>query len=99
VDCPNTRDLQFLVTDGQTFFAHENGGTWDTAPELSRGKSTLYYRLVARSPDATESSKKSSRTRTSVVLMAARLEILDERLRGDFPGVCPAGAAPVEGLG
>jgi glucoamylase len=82
VDTPNTRDLQFLITDGETF-CHEEKRDLDHKieyPELN----VLLYRLT--------NSDRSGRYRlvkeiigephSSVLLMRTRLEILDEKLRG-----------------
>jgi len=82
VDCPNTRDLQLLITDGQTF-CHEERRDLEHRTEYPE-KSTLYYRLINSDPQGRYRIIKEVITdpHTSVVLMAARLEILDERLRG-----------------
>ncbi len=49
VDCPNTRDLQFLITDGETFCHEERR---DLLHQLDYPeKSTLYYQLINSAPD------------------------------------------------
>jgi len=59
VDCPNTRDLQFLITDGETFCHEERR---DLQHQLDYPeKSTLYYQLINSAPtDDTGWSKTSS---------------------------------------
>jgi glucoamylase len=49
VDAPQTRDLQCLITDGQTFF-HEEKRDLDTSTELLDAQS-LAYRIVNRDPE------------------------------------------------
>ena len=49
VDCPNTRDLQFLITDGETF-CHEERRDLQHEIEYPE-KSTLYYRLTNSDPE------------------------------------------------
>src|SRR5438046_9108845 len=44
VDCPNTRDLQLLITDGETF-CHEERRDLEHRLEYPE-KSTLYYPLI-----------------------------------------------------
>lgn len=82
VDCPNTRDLQFLITDGETFF-HEERRDLDHQIEYPE-EGALLYRLT--------NSERGGRYRiikevltdphSSVVLIQTRLEIVDETLRG-----------------
>jgi glucoamylase len=82
VDTPNTRDLQFLITDGETF-CHEERRDLDHLTEIPE-ENTLLYRLT--------NSDRSGRYRiikeiigephSSVLLMHTRLEILDPKLRG-----------------
>src|SRR5437016_2160252 len=48
IDRPNTRDLQFLITDGETF-CHEERRDLDHQTEYPE-KSTLYYRLTNSDP-------------------------------------------------
>jgi glucoamylase len=82
VDSPNTRDLQFLITDGETF-CHEERRDLLHKTEYPE-ENSLFYRLT--------NSDREGRYRlvkeivvdphTSVLLMHTRLEILDEKLRG-----------------
>ena len=82
VDTPNTRDLQFLITDGETFF-HEERRDMEHKTEYPE-QNALFYRLT--------NSDRESRYRlvkeivvdphSSVLLMNTRLEILDPKLRG-----------------
>jgi glucoamylase len=82
VDTPNTRDLQFLITDGETF-CHEERRDLDHRTEIPE-ENALLYRLT--------NSDRSGRYRiikeiigephSSVLLMHTRLEILDPKLRG-----------------
>jgi glucoamylase len=82
VDCPNTRDLQFLITDGETF-CHEERRDLDYTVEYPE-QSTLYYRLTNSDPGGRYRLIKDviADPHASVFLMQTRLEILDERLRG-----------------
>jgi glucoamylase len=82
VDSPNTRDLQFLITDGESFCHEERRDLLHQAeyPE----QNSLLYRLT--------NSDREGRYRlvkeivvdphSSVLLMHTRLEILDPTLRG-----------------
>jgi glucoamylase len=82
VDTPNTRDLQFLITDGETF-CHEERRDLDHLTEMPE-KNVLLYRLT--------NSERKGRYRivkeiigdphSSVLLVQNRLEILDPELRG-----------------
>ena len=82
VDLPNTRDLQFLITDGETF-CHEEKRDLIHKTEYPE-QNTLLYRLT--------NSDREGRYRlikeivvdphSAVLLMHTRLEILDEKLRG-----------------
>lgn len=82
VDQPNTRDLQFLITDGETF-CHEEKRDLDHGTENPES-GTLLYRLT--------NSERSGRYRlikeiigephSSVLLIHTRLEIADPKLRG-----------------
>src|SRR5438445_3732761 len=82
VDCPNTRDLQLLITDGETF-CHEERRDLEHRLEYPE-KSTLCYRLINSDPQGRYRIIKEVITdpHVSVLLMSAHLEILDERLRG-----------------
>jgi glucoamylase len=81
VDCPNTRDLQFLITDGETF-CHEERRDLEHKIEYPE-KSTLYYRLINSDPAGRYRIIKDVITdpHSSVFLMSTRVEIPDERLR------------------
>ena len=82
VDSPNTRDLQFLITDGETF-CHEERRDMEHKTEYPE-ENSLFYRLT--------NSDHENRYRlvkeivvdphSSVLLMHTRLEILDANLRG-----------------
>jgi glucoamylase len=82
VDTPNTRDLQFLITDGETF-CHEEKRDLLHRTEYPE-QNALLYRLT--------NSDREGRYRlvkeivvdphSSVLLMHTRLEIMDTRLRG-----------------
>jgi glucoamylase len=82
VDCPNTRDLQLLITDGETF-CHEERRDLEHRLEYPE-KSTLYYRLINSDSQGRYRIVKEVITdpHSSVFLMSCRLEILDEKLRG-----------------
>ena len=81
VDCPNTRDLQFLITDGETFCHEERRDLDDKIeyPELG----TLYYRLINSEPNGRYRLVKDviADPHSSVFLMRTRLEISDAGLR------------------
>jgi glucoamylase len=82
VDQPNTRDFQFLISDGETFCHEEKRDLqhWMEFPE----RDCLFYRLT--------NSERGGRYRLikhiltdphrSVLLVHTRLEVLDESLRG-----------------
>jgi glucoamylase len=82
VDSPNTRDLQFLITDGESF-CHEERRDLLHQTEYPE-QNALFYRLT--------NSDREGRYRlvkeivvdphSPVLLMHTRLEILDEKLRG-----------------
>lgn len=82
VDSPNTRDLQFLITDGETF-CHEERRDLLHQTEYPE-ENSLFYRLT--------NSDREGRYRlvkeivvdphSSVLLMHTRLEIPDPKLRG-----------------
>jgi glucoamylase len=81
VDCPNTRDLQFLITDGETF-CHEERRDLEHKLEYPE-KSTLYYRLTNSDPAGRYRVIKDVMTdpHSSVFLMSTRIEVPDEGLR------------------
>lgn len=82
VDRPNTRDFQFLITDGETF-CHEEKRDLDHQIEQPE-HDCLFYRVI--------NSERSGRYRLikdiltdphrSVFIMRTKLEVLDETLRG-----------------
>jgi len=82
VDSPNTRDLQFLITDGESF-CHEERRDLLHQTEYPE-QNSLFYRLT--------NSDREGRYRlvkeivvdphSSVLLMHTQLEIMDEKLRG-----------------
>jgi glucoamylase len=82
VDCPNTRDLQFLITDGETF-CHEERRDLDHRLEYPQ-MSTLYYRITNSEREGRYQVVKEIITdpHSSVFLMRTRLDILDPRLEG-----------------
>jgi glucoamylase len=81
VDTPNTRDLQFLITDGETF-CHDERDLRHQVEIPERG--TLLYRMTNEEKSGRYRLVKELMTdpHTSVFLMQARLEIMDESLRG-----------------
>ena len=81
VDQPNTRDLQFLITDGETFFHEERR---DLKHEIDYPeKGALLYRLTNSDRDGRYRIVKEIATdpHSSVLLMHTRLEVFDEGLR------------------
>jgi len=82
VDSPNTRDLQFLITDGESF-CHEERRDLEHKTVYPE-QNSLFYRLT--------NSDREGRYRlvkeivvdphSSVLLMHTRLEVLDPKLRG-----------------
>ena len=82
VDTPNTSDLQFLITDGETF-CHEERRDLDHVSEYPE-KSALLYRLTNSDRQGRYRIVKEiiGEPHSSVLLMHTRLEILDPKLRG-----------------
>lgn len=82
VDSPNTRDLQFLITDGETF-CHEERRDLEHKTEYPE-KNALFYRLTNSDREGRYHLVKEIVVdpHSSVLLMHTRLEILDEKLRG-----------------
>jgi len=82
VDSPNTRDLQFLVTDGETFF-HEEKRDLDHRLDFPE-RDCLFYRLTNSDPEGRYRLVKEVLTdpHRSVFLMHTRLEILNPALKG-----------------
>ena len=82
VDTPNTRDLQFLITDGATF-CHEERRDLVHAIEYPERGAPL-YRLTNTDPEGRYRIVKEICTdpHSSVMLQHTRLEIFDASLRG-----------------
>ena len=82
VDQPNTRDFQFLITDGKTF-CHEEKRDLDHQIEYPE-RGCPFYRLINSDRDGRYRITKHVLTdpHRSVVLVQTQLEILDESLRG-----------------
>jgi glucoamylase len=82
VDQPNTRDFQFLISDGETF-CHEEKRDLNHAIEYPE-RDCLFYRLTNSEPAGRYRLVKHVLTdpHRSVLLVHANLEVLDERLRG-----------------
>src|SRR5215212_3156841 len=82
IDQPNTRDLQLLITDEETFCHEERR---DLIHEISYPeKNCLLYQLINTPPDGQYRIIKEvcADPHRPVLLMRTRLEILDESLRG-----------------
>ncbi len=82
VDTPNTRDLQYLITDGETFF-HEERRDLEHAIEYPE-KGALLYRLTNTDREGRYRIVKEVCTdpHASVLLVHTRLEVMDQTLRG-----------------
>src|ERR1700689_839142 len=82
VDSPNTRDLQFLITDGETC-CHEEKRDLEHKIEYP-DHAVLLYRLTKSERNGLYRLVKEiiGEPPSSVLLMQTRLEILDEKLRG-----------------
>lgn len=82
VDQPNTRDLQFLITDGSTF-CHEEKRDLDHQLEYPE-QDCVFYRLTNSERHGRYRIIKEVLTdpHRSVLLVHTRLEILDASLRG-----------------
>jgi glucoamylase len=82
VDSPNTRDLQFLITDGESF-CHEERRDMDHKLEYPE-QNSLFYRLTNTDREGRYRLVKEIVVdpHSSVLLMHTRLEILNEKLRG-----------------
>jgi glucoamylase len=82
VDEPNTRDFQFLITDGETF-CHEEKRDLDHLLEYPE-RDCLFYQLTNSDPKGRYRLIKHilADPHRSVVLMHTQLEVLDESLRG-----------------
>src|SRR5207244_2193079 len=81
VDCPNTRDLQFLITDGETFCHEERRDLEHTLEYPEKG--VLYYRLINSDPAGRYRIIKDVITdpHSSVLLLATKVEVPDAALR------------------
>ncbi|MGZ5544842.1 MAG: glycoside hydrolase family 15 protein, partial [Limisphaerales bacterium] len=82
VDQPNTRDFQFLISDGETF-CHEEKRSLDHLigyPE----RDCVFYRLTNSDPNGRYRVIKHvlSDPHLSVLLVHTKLEVLDESLQG-----------------
>jgi glucoamylase len=82
VDQPNTRDFQFLVSDGK-MFCHEEKRDLDHVIEYPE-RDCLFYRLTNSEPRGRYRLVKNVLTdpHRSVLLVHTKLEVFDETLRG-----------------
>ena len=82
VDQPNTRDFQFLISDGETF-CHEEKRDLDHLIEYP-ARDCLFYRLTNSEPHGRYRIVKRVLTdpHLSVLLVHTKLEVFDELLRG-----------------
>ena len=82
VDQPNTRDVELLITDGETFCHEEKRDLLHEVDYPERN--CLLYRLTNSDPDGRYRLVKHllADPHRSVVLMHIRLEVADEALRG-----------------
>jgi glucoamylase len=82
VDQPNTRDFQFLISDGETFCHEEKRDLTHTVEYPERD--CLLYRLTNSEPDGRYRIIKHvfADPHQSVVLVHTKLEVPDESLRG-----------------
>jgi len=82
VDQPNTRDFQFLITDGETF-CHEEKRDLKHSTEYPE-RDCVFYRLTNSDPQDRYRLIKHVLTdpHRSVLLVHTRLEVLDESLKG-----------------
>lgn len=82
VDQPNTRDFQFLISDGSTF-CHEEKRDLDHQIEYPE-EDALYYRITNTERNGRYRIIKHILTdpHSSVLLLNTRIEVLDESLRG-----------------
>lgn len=82
VDQPNTRDFQFLISDGETF-CHEEKRHLDHRIEYPE-RDCVFYRLTNSELNGRYRLIKHILTdpHRSVVLMHTKLEVLDKSLRG-----------------
>lgn len=82
VDQPNTRDFQFLITDGETF-CHEEKRDLNHQVEYPE-RDCLFYRLTNSERNGRYRLVKHVLTdpHRSVLLVQTKLEVFDETLRG-----------------
>src|SRR5919109_2735496 len=82
VDQPNTRDFQFLISDGETF-CHEEKRDLNHAIEYPE-RDCVFYRLTNSEPQGRYGVVKHVLTdpHRSVLLVHTNVEVLDESLRG-----------------
>lgn len=82
VDQPNTRDFQFLITDGETF-CHEEKRDLDHVMEYPE-RDCLFYRLTNSEPGGCYRLVKHVLTdpHLSVLLVHTKLEVFDKSLDG-----------------
>jgi glucoamylase len=82
VDQPNTRDFEFLISDGETF-CHEEKRDLDHSIEYPE-RDCLFYRLTNSEPQGRYRLIKQVLTdpHGSVLLLHTKLEVFDESLRG-----------------
>src|SRR5258708_3201034 len=82
VDQPNTRDFQFLITDGETFCHEEKRGLEPRMEYPERD--CVFYRLTNSDPGGRYRLIKHVLTdpHRSVLLLHTKVEVLDESLRG-----------------
>src|SRR6266516_4266018 len=95
VDQPNTRDFEFLISDGETF-CHEEKRDLNHLVEYPE-RDCLLYRLTNSEPNGRYRLIKHVLTdpHRSVLLVHTKVEILDESLRGKlrlYALVAPHGA-------
>ncbi|HEY2680754.1 MAG TPA: glycoside hydrolase family 15 protein [Candidatus Udaeobacter sp.] len=82
VDKPNTRDFQFLISDGETF-CHEEKRDLNHVIEYPE-RDCVFYRLTNSEPNGRYRLIKDVLTdpHLSVLLVHTKLEVFDESLRG-----------------
>ena len=82
VDAPNTRDFQFLISDGETF-CHEEKRDLDHRIEYPE-PDCVFYRLTNSERNGRYQLVKHVLTdpHRSVLLMHTKVDVLDEGLRG-----------------
>src|ERR1043166_8386440 len=82
VDQPNTRDFQFLISDGETF-CHEEKRDLNHEIEYPE-RDCLFYRLTNSDPNGRYRLVKDILTdpHRSVLLVNTKLEVFDKSLRG-----------------